>query len=149
QVPHDGTGRRGTALRNLPFERNVRSGVQGVEGSALDAGGTNSAPALDRRASSAVECDSGRYEPGRAPSAPARGGFALPALAASPLVDETGNHLSLANLGPQRPGLRPLDGARSEIHRYLVAASRSRDSPQDSSRGAVGQGSEIKGPVQN
>src|SRR5262249_32947478 len=95
EVPHDGTGRSGATLRNLSFERNVRAGVQGVEGPAPDAGGTDPAPALDRRASSAVECNSGRYESGRPPAASTGGGFALPALAAPTSLDETGNHLSL------------------------------------------------------
>ena len=115
----------------LAPQRDDRPGVQAAHRSAGHRARPLPAQVLARRAAAALERAQGRHVAGRAAAADPRGGEALPALAAAAAGDEARAHLPVADLGPQRLGLRALDGARPRVHRLLVAEARPQDPDQD------------------
>src|SRR5687768_5521141 len=140
QVPHDGGAGRGPPARDRPPERDDRAGVQVRARPAADAGRADPPAPVHRRAPAALERDRRRHEPrGPAPAA-ARGGLAVRALAAPPALDEPGPDVPVAGVGAERSRLRPVDGARSEVHRHLVADAGSEDPAENGAGGPVGTG---------
>src|SRR5207249_3669332 len=85
-------------------------------------------------------------ESGGPAAAPAGGSFALRVVAAAKAFDEAGPHVSLAGVRTKRARLRPVDGARLEVHRYLVAVARLEDPAEDSARCPVRAGCPVGRP---
>src|SRR5712692_3499769 len=138
EVPDDVRRGRRPPARDLTLERDDRSGLQGLEGSSLDAGGTDPPAPLDRRAASALECDPRQHESRRTAASPARGGRALRPMATAPPEHGARDHMFVAGLRTQRTRLRPVDGARPEVHRHVVPDAGPENPLEDRPSGPVG-----------
>lgn len=92
-----------------------------------------------RRTAATAERAQGRHEPGRTATADPVRGASGPLVAAPAAVGAAGLDLHLASVGTQRDRLRPLDGARSAVHRRLEPRHGHQDHGQDRRRGVQGR----------
>ena len=136
QVPDHGRRRSRASPRPAASQRDGRTGFQAQARPARDLARALSAQVLTRRDPAAVERAARRHEPGRPATADPGRGRGVLSLAAATAVDEARSDLSVADQRPQRARLRSVDGARSRVHRFVVAIARLQDSAEDDSGGA-------------